>query len=88
MLFIVKGHRFYFYLLSEVYHLRIVTNRRVFVWISFCRFQKMTEKEKQEMNKSEGGASSAKKARLSTDDTQFKTKCTGYAKTLKTSACN
>lgn len=48
----------------------------------------MTEKEKQEMNKSEGGASSAKKARLSTDETQFKTKGTGHTKTLKTSACN
>ena len=51
----------------------------------FCRFQKMTEKEKQEMNKSEGGASSAKKARLSTDETQFKTKGIGHAKTCKTS---
>lgn len=34
----------------------------------------MTEKEKQEMNKSEGGPSSVKKSRLSTDDTQFKSK--------------
>lgn len=45
-----------------------------YAWKELDRFQKMTEKEKQEMNKSEGGPSSVKKSRLSTDDTQFKSK--------------
>jgi hypothetical protein len=41
----------------------------------------MTEKEKQELNKTESGASATKKSRLSTDEAQFKTKGRLYLKT-------
>ncbi|XP_048741642.2 integrator complex subunit 13-like [Ostrea edulis] len=55
-----------------------------YAWKELEKFQKMTEKEKQELNKTESGASATKKSRLSTDETQFKTKGAGSLLSLWT----